>query len=47
MVWDTMIESGGLRLGDEISMLCELELINAGPKDLVMKLDSTTEAKKK
>lgn len=47
LVWNTVIESGGLMVGDEITILCELELINAGPKDLVMELDSNTEAKKK
>ena len=39
LVWNTAIETGGLVVGDEIIISCELELINAGEKDLTMDLD--------
>ncbi len=39
--WNTplALETGGLMLGDEITISCEVELINAGKKDLIMELE--------
>ncbi|HEX7413147.1 MAG TPA: YceI family protein [Bacteroidia bacterium] len=39
--WNTAIEAGGLMVGDEVSILCEVELTNAGKRDLTMELEST------
>ncbi|HWY38271.1 MAG TPA: YceI family protein [Bacteroidia bacterium] len=45
LTWNTTIEAGGLMVGDEIAISCEVELINAGEKELTMELD--TEISKK
>ena len=45
LTWNTTIETGGLLVGDEIIISCEVELINAGEKELTMELD--TEISKK
>jgi polyisoprenoid-binding protein YceI len=39
LTWNTAIEAGGFMIGDEISISCEIELINAGKKDDVMELE--------
>jgi hypothetical protein len=39
------METGGLMVGDEVSIACEIELINIGIKDLTMELADTTENK--
>lgn len=39
LTWNTAIETGGLMVGDEITISCEVELINAGQKDAVMELE--------
>ncbi len=36
--WNSPIETGGLVVGEEISISCEIELTNAGEKDLEMEL---------
>jgi polyisoprenoid-binding protein YceI len=41
LVWNTAIETGGFVVSDEIKILCEVELINIGKKDLVMELADT------
>ncbi|MHB8259614.1 MAG: YceI family protein [Bacteroidia bacterium] len=43
--WNTAVEAGGIMVGDEISILCEVELTNAGKKDLTMELASTADKK--
>jgi polyisoprenoid-binding protein YceI len=42
LTWNTALDTGGLMVGDEVSILCELELANAGFKDLKMELESIT-----
>lgn len=39
--WNTAIETGGIMVGDEVTISCEVELINAGKKDLAMVLESS------
>jgi len=38
LTWNASVETGGLMLSDEVSISCEVELINAGQKDLTMDL---------
>ena len=45
LVWNAPIETGGLMVGDEISISCEIELINTTPNALTMELESTTDKK--
>lgn len=40
LVWNTTIETGGIMVGDEITILCEIALTNAGPKEPTMILES-------
>lgn len=40
LVWNTTVETGGIMVGDEITILCEIELTNAGPKEPTMVLES-------
>jgi len=39
LVWNSKLETGGVLVSDEVSILCELELTNDGSKDLIMELD--------
>jgi polyisoprenoid-binding protein YceI len=39
LVWNATLETGGLMVSDEVTILCEVELINIGQKDLEMKLE--------
>jgi polyisoprenoid-binding protein YceI len=39
LMWNTTIETGGLMVSDEVTISCEVELINKGQADLKMKLD--------
>jgi polyisoprenoid-binding protein YceI len=39
LVWNAAIETGGFVVSDEITISCEIQLINAGEKDLKMVLD--------
>ncbi|MFM9909076.1 MAG: YceI family protein [Chitinophagaceae bacterium] len=43
LVWNSPIETGGLMVGDEIKISCEIELINTGTKELLMELENITE----
>ena len=43
--WNSAIETGGFLVSDEVTISCEVELLNAGEKDLIMELDSTVEKK--
>jgi polyisoprenoid-binding protein YceI len=38
LAWNTALEAGGVMVGEEISISCELELINSGKRDLAMEL---------
>lgn len=42
LTWNTALDTGGLMVSDEVSILCELELVNVGNKDLKMELESMT-----
>jgi polyisoprenoid-binding protein YceI len=36
LMWNAAIETGGLMVGDEIKIACEVELINAGEKEMIL-----------
>jgi len=38
--WNAALEAGGLMVGEEIMIACEIELTNAGEKVPIMKLDT-------
>jgi polyisoprenoid-binding protein YceI len=40
LIWNTPMEAGGLMVSDEVTISCEVELTNAGPKDSIMELDA-------
>lgn len=44
LVWNGTLETGGLLLGDEVKISCEIELVNAGQKDLTMELETASSA---
>jgi polyisoprenoid-binding protein YceI len=39
LVWNAAIETGGFVVSDDITISCEIQLINAGENDLKMVLD--------
>ena len=41
LVWNATIETGGVMVSDEVTILCEIELINKGQEDMTMKLEQT------
>ncbi|HWZ22374.1 MAG TPA: YceI family protein [Cytophagaceae bacterium] len=43
--WNTAMETGGLMVGEEVTISCEVELINMSKKDSVMELDSKEDKK--
>lgn len=43
LTWNKIIETGGLMVSEDIAISCEVELTNAGNKELVMKLESVAE----
>jgi polyisoprenoid-binding protein YceI len=43
LVWNTAMETGGVMVSEEVTISCEVELINIGKKDLTMVLDSADE----
>jgi polyisoprenoid-binding protein YceI len=45
LVWNASLEAGGLMVSDEVTISCDVELINNGSKDLSMELESTAEQK--
>jgi polyisoprenoid-binding protein YceI len=38
--WNQVLEAGGLLVGDEVEILCDIELINMNQEELIMDLDS-------
>jgi len=46
LVWNAALETGGIMVGDEITISCEIELVNEGQKDLTMELETSTSHKK-
>jgi polyisoprenoid-binding protein YceI len=47
LVWNNTLETGGVAVSDEINIVCEIQLINLGKKDLTMELDSSVKQKTK
>lgn len=45
LVWNTAVETGGLLVGDEVTISCEVELINNGQTNLVIELETLTDGK--
>jgi len=41
LTWNAPIEAGGLLVSDELSISCEVELINNGPADMTMKIEQS------
>ncbi len=41
LTWNAPIEAGGLLVSDELSISCEIELINKGQADMKMKLEQS------
>ena len=39
--WNTVVETTGVMVSDEIDILCEVELTNIGKEDLVMEIGNT------
>jgi polyisoprenoid-binding protein YceI len=39
LVWNASIETGGVMVSDEVSISCEVELINKGQEDMTMRLE--------
>ncbi len=46
LAWNTAVETGGFVVGDEITISCEMELMNLGAKDATMELENSGELKK-
>ena len=44
LMWNAAIETGGLMVGDEIKISCEVELINAGEKEMILEAAGTNTA---
>jgi polyisoprenoid-binding protein YceI len=40
--WNSKMETGGVMVGDEVSIFCEIELINIGFRDLTIKIEPKT-----
>ncbi|TAK61030.1 MAG: YceI family protein [Bacteroidetes bacterium] len=38
LIWNTLLDTGGLMVGEEVTISCEIELSNAGQKVLTMEL---------
>jgi polyisoprenoid-binding protein YceI len=45
LVWNASLETGGLMVSDEVTISCDLELINMGQDDLTMKLELNNSTK--
>jgi polyisoprenoid-binding protein YceI len=40
LIWNTALDNGGLVLSDDVYIFCEMQLANAGQKDLKMQLET-------
>jgi polyisoprenoid-binding protein YceI len=40
LAWNTPMEAGGVLVSDEVKINCDIELINAGQKELTMELEA-------
>jgi len=45
LTWNTSMEAGGFMVSEEVTISCEVELINAGQKELVMELEPAANSK--
>jgi polyisoprenoid-binding protein YceI len=45
LAWNTALEAGGVMIGEEVIISCEVELINSGEKDLSMELETIEDRK--
>lgn len=45
LTWNTALETGGIMVGDEVSVICEIQVINAGTKNLTMELEELSKEK--
>jgi polyisoprenoid-binding protein YceI len=45
LIWNAALETGGVMVSDEVSITCEIEVINSGPKDSIMKLEPESDKK--
>lgn len=41
LVWNSNLEAGGIMIGDDIHIACEIEVTNVGFKDLTMELENS------
>jgi polyisoprenoid-binding protein YceI len=39
LIWNTAMEAGGIMVGEEVTIMCDIELTNLGQTDLQMELD--------
>ena len=46
LIWNTPLETGGLMVSDEVTISCEIEVINIGQNDLKMELEPTAKGTK-
>ena len=42
LVWNATLETGGIMVSEEVSIICEVELTNAGEKELTSELEPST-----
>lgn len=40
LTWNAALETGGIMVGEEITISCEIQLTNTGKKDLIMELEA-------
>ena len=45
LVWNTALEPGGLLVGDEVTITCEIEFTNSGQENLAMELEQESAEK--
>ncbi len=43
LVWNTTLETGGLMVSEEVTISCEIQLINTTPTSLIMELQTIAE----
>jgi polyisoprenoid-binding protein YceI len=43
LTWNTALETGGIMVGDDIAITCDIEVTNVGFEDLKMELDNAKE----
>ena len=43
LIWNSTLEAGGIMVSEEVTISCEVELMNAGKKDLVIQLDEVSD----